>query len=133
MNTQTEMKRQEAPQVAQQQRDDHEPVLLPPVDIYEDGHGIVVKADLPGVSRERLTVEINDDTLSIDGRISLETAETMEALYADVQATRYLRRFTLSRELATDKINAQIDNGVLTVRIPKREEHRPRKIEVSAA
>ena len=56
--------------------------------------------------------------------------EYMEPVYADIRFTRYQRSFTLSRELDTDKIDANLRDGVLTLRIPKREEHKPRKIEV---
>ena len=58
--------------------------------------------------------------------------EDMEALYADVRYTRYERSFALSRELDVEKIDGNLKDGVLTLRIPKREEHRPRKIEVRA-
>jgi len=57
----------------------------------------------------------------------------MEALYADVQATRYSRSFGLSSELEPDRIEATLKDGVLTVRIPKRAEYRPRKIEIRSA
>ena len=56
----------------------------------------------------------------------------MEALYADVRATRYQRSFTLSNELDTDKISAEMKDGVLTLKLPKRAELQPRKIQVSA-
>jgi HSP20 family protein len=131
MNTQTELSTREGRDVAR--REAETPVLIPAVDIYEDGHGITLRADLPGVSRDRLDIQVEDDTLTIAGEASIEMPEGMKPLYADVRATRYRRRFTLSRELASDKISAQMNDGVLTVTIPKREELRPRKIEVSAA
>ncbi len=131
MSTQTEVSTRERRDV--KPREAETPALVPAVDIFEDGHGITLRADLPGVSRDRLDVQINDDTLSIEGEAAIDTPEGMQPLYADVRATRYRRRFTLSRELATDKISAKIDDGVLTVTIPKREELRPRKIEISAA
>ena len=56
----------------------------------------------------------------------------MEPVYADVQATRYARSFVLSGELETDAIDAKLKDGVLTIRIPKRSEFRPRKVEVRA-
>jgi len=105
--------------------------LLPAVDIYEDAEGITLLADLPGVSRDRLNIEVDKDTLSIDGEVVIDMPDDMEALYADVRATHFRRSFTLSRELETDKINAQMKDGVLTLKIPKRAELKPRKIEVS--
>jgi len=107
-------------------------VLRPPVDIFEDANGITVQADLPGVSRDRLNIQADKSNLVIEGDARLDVPEHMEALYAEVRATHYRRSFTLSSELDVDKIDASLKDGVLTVRIPKREELRPRKIEVRA-
>ena len=63
--------------------------------------------------------------------MAIDMPAGMEPLYADVHSTRYARGFALSTELDTDKIEANLKDGVLTVRIPKRTEHRPRRIEVT--
>ncbi|MCG3200665.1 MAG: Spore protein SP21 [Gammaproteobacteria bacterium] len=107
-----------------------EAVLYPPVDIYEDAEGIHLQADMPGVSKDRLTVQVDRDTLLIEGEAKIEMPEGMNALYADVRSTRYRRSFTLSSELKSEVIEANLKDGVLSVRIPKREEAKPRKIEV---
>lgn len=107
-----------------------ETVLRPPVDIFEDSDGITLVADMPGVDKDRLNLQVDKDALIIEGEALLEMPKGMEALYADVRSTRYRRSFALSGELATDEINANLKDGVLTVRIPKRAEVRPRKIEV---
>ena len=104
--------------------------LRPPVDIFEDAHGITVQAEMPGVSRERLNVQADRNNLSIEGEAVIDMPKGMEAVHADVQATRYARTFVLSGELETDAIDAKLKDGVLTIRIPKRREYRPRKIEV---
>jgi HSP20 family protein len=104
--------------------------LRPPVDIFEDAEGVTLLADLPGVSRERLNVRVERDALVIEGDVQIELPEDMEALYADVRATHYQRRFALSDELEADKIEANLKDGVLTVRVPKRAEMKPRRIEV---
>ena len=65
-----------------------------------------------------------------EGDAVIDMPAGMEAIYADVQATRYARSFVLSGELETDAIDAKMKDGVLTIRIPKRSEFRPRKIEV---
>ena len=108
-----------------------EAALLPPVDIYEDAAGITLVADLPGVSRERLSVQVDKDTLLIEGEAAIEMPSEMEALYADLRSTRFRRSFTLSRELQADHIDAQMQDGVLTLKVPKRAELQPRKIQVS--
>ena len=115
-----------------QARPDQEAFLRPAVDIYEDGSGITLKADLPGVSRERLEIKVEGNDLAIDAWAEINMPKGMEALYADVGTTRFSRHFTLSNELETDKISAEIKDGVLTLQLPKRAELQPRKIEVSA-
>jgi HSP20 family molecular chaperone IbpA len=87
---------------------------------------------MPGVSRDRLELRVDGNTLIVEGEVQFELAENMEALYADVRANRFRRSFALSRELETEKIDANLKDGVLTVRIPKRAEVRPRKIAVQA-
>jgi HSP20 family molecular chaperone IbpA len=108
-----------------------EAALLPPVDIYEDATGITLKADLPGVSRERLSVQVDQDTLVIEGEAAIEMPGDMDALYADLRTTQFRRSFTLSRELQIDQIDAQMQDGVLTLKVPKRAELQPRKIQIN--
>lgn len=115
-----------------QTQGDPEACLRPSVDIYEDAQGIVLKADLPGVSRERLDIHVEGDTLAFEGQAVIDMPAGMEALYADVRCTRYRRSFTLSKELDTDRISAEMSDGVLTLRLPKRAEVQPRKIEINA-
>lgn len=105
--------------------------LAPDVDIYEDEEGICVQADMPGVSRDRLEIEVNKDALTIEGQAKIDMPEGIEALWADIQSTRYRRTFVLSAELDTEKVDAKLRDGVLSIRIPKRAEAKPRKIEVT--
>ncbi|MBT2971450.1 MAG: heat-shock protein [gamma proteobacterium symbiont of Ctena orbiculata] len=104
--------------------------IRPDVDIFEDERGITLKADLPGVNKEGLDIQVDKETLSIDGKAEIEMPEAMQALYADVRATRYQRSFSLSSELDGDKTEASLKDGVLSLRIPKREQYQPRKIEI---
>jgi HSP20 family molecular chaperone IbpA len=104
--------------------------IRPAVDIFEDTKGITVQADMPGVSRERLDIQVDHDTLSIEGKAEIPMPEGLEALYADIRSTHYQRSFTLSHELDGEKADASLKDGVLTLRIPKREQYQPRKIEV---
>jgi HSP20 family molecular chaperone IbpA len=107
-----------------------EVVLRPPTDIFEDAEGITLQLDMPGVSRERLNVQADRQALVVEGNAEISMPEGMEALYAEGYSTLYRRSFTLSSELETDKIDANLKDGVLTVRIPKRAELRPRKIDI---
>ncbi len=106
--------------------------LLPPVDVFEDETGITLTADLPGVSKERLGVKVNGDNLLIEGDVSVPAPQEMELLYAEILASSYRRSFTLSRELDASKIEANLKDGVLKLRIPKAEEAKPRRIEIKA-
>ena len=104
--------------------------LVPPVDIIEDAEGITVKADLPGVSKDNLAIGVDGDTLTVEATVSLGEAPAMQAVYAEVRVAQFRRSFVLSRDLDTAKIDAGIRNGVLTIRVPKAEQAKPRRIPV---
>jgi len=124
MNEKTDVARKEEARAAA------ENALMPPVDVFEDATGITLLADLPGVPKDRLHLQVEAETLTIEGEVALEVPEGMEATHAEVNLPRYRRVFTLSRELDTDKVSAEFRNGVLTLRIPKAEHAQPRRIEV---
>ena len=107
--------------------------IRPPVDIWEDKDGIILCADMPGVSKDRLNLRIDGNNLIVEGQVQFELPGNAEALYADVRSSLYRRSFSLGGELETGKIEARLKDGVLTVRIPKRSELRPRKIEVQSS
>lgn len=107
--------------------------VLPPVDIFEDDVGFTVLADLPGVTKDRLTVRVDGDNLVIEGAAAAPVGADMTLIYGEVLNPLYRRTFTLSRELDPGKIEAKLDNGVLRLTIPKAEEARPRRIEVALA
>jgi HSP20 family protein len=111
----------------------NEPALLPPVDVIEDASGITLFADMPGVTKDRLSLRIEGDTLSIEGELVLPVPQDMTASHAEVQLTHYRRAFTLSKELDASKIGAELKQGVLRLRIPKTEHAKPRRIEVRVA
>ena len=107
-----------------------EQALLPPVDVIEDANGITLYADLPGVSRERLNLQVDGETLTIEGQVGTAMPPDMEATYAEVSLPRYRRVFTLSKELDTEKLQAELKQGVLKLRIQKAEHAKRRKIVV---
>jgi HSP20 family protein len=125
-----DMAKQQSSEVKKRERD-ADTANRPFVDIFEDTGGITLLADMPGVSRDHLKIEVDKDVLLVEGDARIDMPEHMEPLYADVRSTRYRRSFALSGELATDEIKASLKDGVLSVHIPKRAELRPRKIEVS--
>ena len=107
--------------------------LLPRVDVLEDTAGITLLADLPGVSKERLELKVEGDTLLIEGEVGTPMPAQMQSVYAEIRVPRYRRAFTLSRELDSARIEASMKDGVLRLRIPKQEHARPRRIEVRAS
>jgi HSP20 family molecular chaperone IbpA len=104
--------------------------VLPPVDIFENAAGVTIIADLPGVSKDRLGVRVDGDSLVIEGTASTPDLGDMELLYGEVLSPVYRRSFTLSRDLDPGKIEASLNNGVLKLSIPKAEAAKPRRIEV---
>ena len=110
----------------------NEATLMPPVDVVEDGSGITLYADLPGVPKDKLHLQVEADTLTIEGEVTIPTPDGLEASYAEVGVPRYRRVFTLSKELDAAKVSAELSQGVLKLRIPKAEHAKPRRIEIQA-
>ena len=104
--------------------------ILPRVDVLEDKSGITLYADLAGVSKDKLALNIEADTLTIEGELGLDMPEGMEASHAEINLPRYRRVFTLSKELDSEKISAEFEHGVLKLSIPKAEHLQPRKVEI---
>lgn len=110
-----------------------DPAMLPRVDVLEDQTGITLLADLPGVSRDQLDLKVDGDTLLIEGRVASLAPDGQEPTYAEVRRPLYRRAFTLSRELDSSRIEANLKDGVLNLRIPKQQQAQPRRIEVRVA
>ncbi len=104
--------------------------MLPPVNVTEDSSGITLVADMPGVPKDKLSLQVEADTLTIEGEVSLSTPEGMDATHVELNQPRYRRVFTLSKELDSDKVSAEFNQGVLKLRIPKAEHAQPRKVEI---
>ena len=118
-------------QMQTREQDPH--TVRPAVDIYEDEKGISLYADIPGVSKHRLEIKLERNSLSIEGKAEINQAEKMLMYRADVDSIIYRRKFTLRGELDKENINASLNDGVLKIHIPKRAKYQPRKIEVIAA
>lgn len=106
--------------------------IVPRVDVIEDRAGITLIADLPGVAKDGLDIHVEGTSLTLEGAIKLEAPQRLDPVFAEVRASRYRRAFTLSRELDSAAIDAQLRDGVLRLRIPKVAEAQPRRIEVRA-
>ena len=110
-----------------------EAALMPPVDVIEDANGITLYADLPGVPKEKLHLQVEAGTLTIDAELELTLPEGLQSSHTEVGRGRFHRTFTLSPELDPDKVSAELSNGVLRLSIPKAEHAKPRRITISTA
>ncbi len=122
-------------EVVRQEKDTRreDAALLPAVDVIEDANGITLYADLPGVPKDKLTVRVEGNTLTIEGEISLLMTKGIEATHVEVQSPRYRRSFAVGSEFNSEKVGAELRQGVLKLHIPKAEHAKPRKIEVRVA
>lgn len=107
--------------------------LTPVADIHETKDGATLYIDLPGVNHDSLEISVDSDILAIKGGVNLHTPDDLNPTYMDVHAGTYSRKFTLSAELDSSQIYANLKNGVLKLVIPRSEKHKPRKIKVKAA
>jgi len=108
---------------------------VPAVDIFEtDSHDLVVRAELPGMSREDIEVSVENSTLVLKGERKLD-AEVKEENYRRIERSygTFQRSFTLPNTVDTSKVAADFKHGVLTVKLPFREEARPRTINVEVS
>lgn len=103
----------------------------PYTDIHESEDTIVVTMDVPGVDRKDVDVKLEKDVLTITGLVDLSSYEGLEPLYTEYNVGNYTRSFTISNEVDRDGIAAKIDNGVLTVTLPKAREAASRRITVN--
>lgn len=106
------------------------PNFVPQVDIYEDNKAITVLADMPGVDKQGVSIDLKDDQLTINGKVHLPEEKQM-LLHKEYEVGNYFRQFTLSDLIDRDKITARMADGVLTLTLPKAEKAVPKKIEVA--
>jgi len=107
--------------------------MVPPVDVYETDDGLILLADMPGVSKDTLDLKVEDNVLYLKGTIVETPGEEVSPEYVEVRGREYFRAFTLGPEFDQDKIEATFSQGVLRVFIPKHEAEKPRKIEIKVA
>jgi HSP20 family molecular chaperone IbpA len=105
---------------------------VPDVDICEDADAMYLWADMPGVATDQVTVNLADDTLHLEGRVSLDEYAGVTPVYTEYNIGDYVRRFALpdGGRYDRDGITARLVNGVLEVRLPKAERAKPRNIPV---
>lgn len=107
--------------------------ISPAVDIFEDSQRIVLWADLPGVRKDQLDVRVQDGYLYIEAEITVPTPASLRLQYSEIRGPYYARAFSLSSDFDASKIDANLQDGILKLTIPRRVEAQPRRIEVKVA
>jgi HSP20 family protein len=106
--------------------------FVPPVDIYEDQHGIQLKLEVPGIEEKDLDIKVENNVLTVSGERKFEKEQKEENFHRiERRYGSFTRSFTLPNTVDTEKITAEYNNGVLNIRLVKREEAKPKQIKVS--
>jgi HSP20 family protein len=104
---------------------------IPTADIFETDEALTVIMEMPGVEKKDIDIALEEDTLRVEGKIDFSKYQDMEPVYTEYMVGHYARGFTLSGKINRDGISAQLDDGVLTLTLPKATEARPRKIAIN--
>ncbi|MBX7257085.1 MAG: Hsp20/alpha crystallin family protein [Candidatus Hydrogenedentes bacterium] len=104
--------------------------MMPRVNIMEKADEVIIEAELPGVSKDGTQIEVKDNELTLTGHRKVSENDGRIHLRERAQAD-YRRVFALSRAIDTSRVEAEMKDGVLTLRLPKRDEVKPRRISVN--
>lgn len=104
----------------------------PPIDIYETDAGLVLQADLPGVTAEQLELQVQDNRLTLLGRVTHPVPEDARLIYQEYRIGDYLRSFILSDDVDHERVSARMSDGVLEVTLPRVVKPEPRRIQIRA-
>ncbi len=104
--------------------------FIPYADIYETEDALTVVMEMPGVEKQALDIGVERDVVKVDGRIDFSKYDGMDPVYTEYNVGHYTRSFTLSNKIDQEQISAQLEDGVLTLTLPKAKEAQPRKIAI---
>jgi HSP20 family molecular chaperone IbpA len=105
--------------------------FLPTTDIFETEQALSVVLEMPGVDKDNVDISVENDTLTIQGRIDYSKYEGLQPVYTEYNIGHYVRTFQISSKIEQGKISAELKDGVMTLVLPKAEKAKPRKIKVS--
>jgi len=103
---------------------------VPATDIYETDETLTVFMEVPGVERKDIDINLENDVVRVEGRINPSKYDGFEPLYTEYNVGHFARSFTLSSKIDQQRIGAQLDDGVLTLTLPKVKVAQPRRISV---
>ncbi|MBC8553511.1 MAG: Hsp20/alpha crystallin family protein [Candidatus Brocadiales bacterium] len=104
---------------------------VPLTDIVETEKSLVVTMDIPGVKKENIHVKLEDNVLEVDGQIDYSPYNDLNPVYTEYNVGHFTRKFSVSNEIDTGNIDANLSDGVLTLTLPKAPEAQPRQIKVN--
>ncbi|WP_372807886.1 Hsp20/alpha crystallin family protein [Pontiella sp.] len=109
----------------------NEQTYVPVTDIYEKDDAILVRCDMPGVTQDQVDIHLDNYELEITGKQSSEKPEGFDLLLGEYGTGVFKRKFSIPQLIDRDKIRARLHNGVLDIELPKAEQAKPRKIEIT--
>jgi HSP20 family protein len=108
--------------------------FIPPVDVYEDAHQLVLKLEVPGIKQEHLDVRVENQTLTVKGERRFEATEKEENFHRiERRYGTFTRSFTLPQTIDTSSIKASYDAGVLAISLTKKEAAKPKQVKIEVA
>jgi HSP20 family protein len=105
--------------------------FLPVTDIFETDQALTVVLEMPGVGKDNVDISVENDVLTIEGRIDYSKYEGLQPVYTEYNIGHYIRSFQLSSKIKQGEISAELKDGVVTLVLPKAEKAKPRKIKLS--
>jgi HSP20 family protein len=105
-------------------------VIVPAVDIYENENEYVITAEMPGVKKDGIDVVLDNNELEINGKINGSLPEQENMKYSEFRLYNYHRKFNVGESINNNALSAALENGILTLTLPKKEEVKPKRIEV---
>ncbi|SAK94419.1 heat shock protein Hsp20 [Caballeronia catudaia] len=132
MNENTQVAQRDEGAMTREQSDEtrRRATLTPAVDVFEDPHALTMRVDLPGVSKDKLEIKVHDGSLTIEAESMVPVPPNLRLSHAELRAPFFARSFTVSNDFDTSNIDAALKDGVLALTIPRREEAKPRRIDV---
>ena len=106
-------------------------VFVPVTDIFETPEALTVMLEMPGVERDSIEASVENDVVTVQGRIDFSKYEGMQPVYTEYNVGHYARSFEISNKIDQSRITALMKDGVVTIVLPKAEQAKPRKIQVS--
>jgi HSP20 family protein len=104
---------------------------VPAADIFETDEALTLMLEMPGVDKDKVDIQIENDVLRVEGKIDFSAYKEVEPVYTEYNVGHYTRAFTLPNKIDREAITARVEDGVLTLTLPKSKDTLPRRIQVN--